>query len=316
MCELKTSPLFKGLTSPEFQNFRFHFSMSETTFTPWSKYWDKKEMIEVPGRGSFNTYSNEGKSNYVIVCVHGAGHSALSFSLFASLLKGAFKIFAYDLKCHGDTPGDESKDLGINSLVDDLIEFCKVVQPENTHLIVMGHSLGGSIAARAALSHHMSAVIVIDTIEGTATGSMPQMKNILLQRPSYFDSPSEAIEYIATSGEMMNFESAAVSAQGRFKTDEEGRLVWRTDLIKCEKDWMGWFEGFADAFLKSRPYKVLVLPDINRLDTPFTIGHMSGKFQLEVILETNHCIHEDQPNHVASMVVKLVKRLSTTHQWD
>ena len=289
--------------------------MSTAGFTPWNKYWDKKEMIEVPGRGSFNTYSTNGDSPFVIVCVHGAGHSALSFSLFASILRGKFKIFAYDLKCHGDTPGDESKDLGIDSLVDDLVEFCKVVQPPKTHLVVMGHSLGGSIVARAALKHHMSSIIVIDTIEGTAVESMPQMKNVLLQRPQAFSSPQEAIEFIATSGEMNNFESAAVSAQGRFK-EVDGTLVWKTDLLKCEADWNGWFIGFAEAFLKSTPYKVLVLPDINRLDTPFTIGHMSGKFQLEVVLETNHCIHEDNPQHIADMVVRLLKRISTTHQWD
>lgn len=289
--------------------------MNIDSFTPWNKYWDNKEMIEVPGRGKFNTYSTNATSKYVIVCVHGAGHSALTFSLFASKLKEQFKIFAFDLKCHGDTPGDESKDLEINSLVQDLVGFCKVVQPPNTHLIVMGHSLGGCIAAHAALIQHMSAVIVIDAIEGTALESMPQMKNILLQRPEYFTSPGEAIEYIATSGEMMNFESAAVSAQGRF-TEKDGRWYWKTDLMKCEKDWMGWFKGFADAFLKSTPYKVLVLPDINRLDTPFTIGHMSGKFQLEILLETNHCMQEDNPDGMAAMIVKLTKRLATTHQWD
>lgn len=290
--------------------------MQENTgFTPWSTYWDKKEMINVPGRGEFNTYSTNGTSPFVVVCVHGAGHSALTWSLFASILKSKFRIYAYDLKCHGDTPGDESKDLSIESLVDDCVEFCKVIQPPNTHLIVMGHSLGGCIAAHAALKHHMSSVIVIDAIEGTAVESMPQMKNILLERPQYFSSPAEAIDFIATSGEMMNYESAAVSAQGRF-VERDGLLYWKTDLIKCEKDWMGWFQGFANAFLSSKPYKVLVLPDINRLDTPFTIGHMSGKFQLEIILETNHCIQEDKPEGVAALIVKLTKRLATTHQWD
>ena len=278
-------------------------------FTPWDKYWDKKYTVEVPERGNFNVYANYCDSKYFVVCVHGAGHCGLSFSLLAHLLKGKLSICALDLKCHGDTPGDVTKDLEIESMVEDVTAFCKTVQPENTQLIVIGHSMGGGIVARVAHKIHMKILVVIDTIEESAVANMDGMKKMLLARPQAFASPDEAISYIATSGEMNNFESAAVSAQGRFTQDADGKLRWKVDFLQCEKDWVGWFLGFADAYLKAPPYKVLVVPDINRLDTPFTIGHMSGKFQLHVVLETNHCVHEDNPGDVAEMLMKVVKRI-------
>ncbi|KAH0794460.1 protein phosphatase methylesterase 1 [Histomonas meleagridis] len=291
------------------------FSFEIMSFSPWSDYWEEKKMIIVPGRGEFNTYCTIRNSPYCLVCVHGAGHSALSFSVFAKMLNGAHTIYAYDLKAHGDTPGDPSTDLTIESLTQDLIEFCKVVQPPNTHLIVIGHSLGGSIGARAALTHHMNALVVIDTIEGNIVESIPQMKKALLCRPQIFNTPAEAIEFISTCGELQNYQSAQVSAAGRLK-EVDGHYEWRTDLLKCESQWAEWFKGFADAFLNCKPYKVLVLPDINRLDTPFTIGHMTGKFQLEVILNTYHCVHEDEPKKFTEMINRLIKRLGSTTQWD
>jgi protein phosphatase methylesterase 1 len=289
--------------------------MAASGFTPWNKCWDRKFSVTVPGRGEFNAYGVDGPSDYFTVAIHGAGHSALSFSLFAAQLKGTIPVVALDLKCHGDTPGDESTDLTMENLIADVAGFCQVVQPPKTHLVLVGHSLGGSIASFVAHRLHVSVLVVIDTIEGTAVESMPRMKEVLSERPEGFLSPDDAIEYIAMAGELQNYESAAISAAGRLKA-VDGGFIWKTDFMKCEKDWMSWFVGFADAYLTAEGYKVLVLPDINRLDTPFTIGHMSGKFQLCVVLDTNHCVHEDKPKEVAQMLIKLVKRIGPTHQWD
>ena len=152
-------------------------------FGQWETYWDDKETVEVEGRGSFNVYSSLSESPYCIICCHGAGHSALSFSLLAKQLRGIFTIFSPDLKCHGDTPGNPSQDLTIESLSEDFIGLCKKLQPPKTHLILIGHSLGGCICANAALAVHTSAILSVDTIEGPVLESLPAMKQILLRRP-------------------------------------------------------------------------------------------------------------------------------------
>jgi protein phosphatase methylesterase 1 len=286
------------------------------TFASWEKYWQHKSTITIPTRGSFNYYSVEGPSRYVIVGIHGAGHSALSFSLLANLLKGTISLYAPDLKCHGDTPGDPSVDLSIASLTADVLGFCQAIRPPKSCLVLLGHSLGGCIATRVATELKCSAVVVMDTIEVSSIESLPQMKQVLLTRPQFFANPQEAIRYISICGEMHNIESAVVSAGGRFKTVEDGRLTWKTDFMACEHEWKGWFQGFAELFVKTNNYRILVVPDINRLDTPFTIAHMTGKFQLEVVLGTNHCIHEDNPKHIAGMLAKLIARLGASQQWD
>jgi hypothetical protein len=94
-------------------------------FTPWDQFWERKSTVSVPGRGDFNAHSVDGVAEYFIVAIHGAGHSGLSFSLLASQLKGVIALWALDLKWHGDSAGDESTDLAIDSLTADVVGFCR-----------------------------------------------------------------------------------------------------------------------------------------------------------------------------------------------
>ena len=82
---------------------------------------------------------------------------------------------------------------------------------------------------------------------------------------------------------MSNFTSGAASAPGRLVEREDGDLVWKTDLLYCIDHWRGWFEGYADVFLESDPYKILILPDFNRLDAKFAVGNLNCKFQRGVV---------------------------------
>ena len=283
--------------------------MSSGGFVSWDTIWEKKEMVTTD-RGKINVYSLSGPGPFAIFCIHGAGHSALSFSLFAQQMKGVASVFAFDLKCHGETEGDPAKDLSIENLAKDSASVINALQPEHTRTILIGHSLGGSIIVHTVplLNSKPFSCVVIDTIEGLALAAMPRMNFILSSRPKSFNSEREAINYISTSGEMMNSRSAALSAPGRIKM-KDGSLTWITDLRPSEPYWNGWFKGFADLFLKTPGFKILILTNINNMDTPFVIGHMSGKFQLEIVGGANHCIHEDYPDSVAKIIKDFIKRI-------
>jgi protein phosphatase methylesterase 1 len=281
--------------------------MLDDHFEPWETYWNAKTMLNTK-RGQFNTYSTSNTSDFVLLCVHGAGHSALSFSLLAHEVFSSCQVFAPDLKCHGETPGDPAVDLSIDNLVADVVALGRAVHRPGTRLLLIGHSLGGSVAVRAAQSLKPTACFVIDTIEGIALAALPRMQYILTSRPRSFATPRDAVRYVANSGEMSSAKSAAVSTAGRV-IFRNGAWEWRTDLTPSEPHWNGWFRGFADIFIRAPTYKILILPDINRLDKPFLIGHMSGKFQLEIIHGTNHCMHEDAPQDIALIIKNFIERL-------
>lgn len=55
---------------------------------------------------------------------------------------------------------------------------------------------------------------------------------------------------------------------------------------------IGWFQGLSSAFLAARAARLLILAGTDRLDKELMIGQMQGKFQMEVIPDTGHMLHE------------------------
>ena len=54
----------------------------------------------------------------------------------------------------------------------------------------------------------------------------------------------------------------------------------------------GWFTCLSRNFLAARTARLLVLAGTDRLDKELMIGQMQGKFQLVVVPDTGHMIHE------------------------
>ncbi|XP_067136169.1 protein phosphatase methylesterase 1-like [Centruroides vittatus] len=86
------------------------------------------------------------------------------------------------------------------------------------------------------------------------------------------------------------------------------QFTWRIDLSKTEKYWGGWFEGLSEMFLSSSVPKLLLLAGVDRLDKVLTIGQMQGKFQMQVLSQCGHAIHEDEPDKVAEAIATFVVR--------
>ncbi|KAJ4455177.1 putative protein phosphatase methylesterase 1 [Paratrimastix pyriformis] len=61
-------------------------------------------------------------------------------------------------------------------------------------------------------------------------------------------------------------------------------------------------------FLSLRIPKVLVLAGSDRLDTPLTIAHMQGRFQLSMVAHAGHCIQEDNPRGLSHIVIDFLRR--------
>lgn len=142
-------------------------------------------------------------------CIHGAGLSALSFATLAKEVKHFGTIIAADLKGHGHSKKEnQNDDFSIETLCTETIETLKELLqrfPEK-NVVVVGHSMGGSIAARVvdALTNiekieRIVGCIIIDVVEGTAIEALPFMNQIISDRPKHFDSLESAIKWSYTS---------------------------------------------------------------------------------------------------------------------
>uniref|UniRef100_A0A069DYU3 Protein phosphatase methylesterase 1 n=1 Tax=Panstrongylus megistus TaxID=65343 RepID=A0A069DYU3_9HEMI len=212
------------------QSTRRRDMRSKLEFTPvsWDKYFTGKNDVLING-SSFRTYTL-GDSGPAIVLLHGGGYSALSWSLLSAKLTELVEcqLLALDLRGHGNTSTPSDDDLSIETLANDVVEVINTVYDECTPIILVGHSLGGSIAVHAG--HHpnlksLIGLVVIDVVEGTALSALSSMQSILRGRPQCFNSVEEAIRWSVQSGQLKNIDSARVSMPGQIKNLNTNKLA-------------------------------------------------------------------------------------------
>ena len=191
-------------------------------------------------------------------------------------------------------------------------------------IVLIGHSLGGSIATSlcqsGALSTKVVAVIVVDLVEGPAVASLSMMEDILKSWPKHFTSAEDAIYWSNSVGRPYSQSSARISVPPLLKLDkpaladpitgldmdERYSFAWRTDLSLFQSFWSDWFTGFDNAFLSLQVPHLLLLSSLEVMDAALTVAHMQGKLELECIgcPGVGHFVHEDFPDETVAIWVK------------
>jgi len=58
----------------------------------------------------------------MFICLHGAGHSAMSFAAFAEKMKTDMTVYTFDFRGHGDHYCDNETDLSEETLIQDTLK--------------------------------------------------------------------------------------------------------------------------------------------------------------------------------------------------
>ncbi|KAI8618826.1 Alpha/Beta hydrolase protein [Chytriomyces sp. MP71] len=259
----------------------------------------------------------------LFVLHHGAGSSALTFAFAASRLAALVSgepglrhsgacVVAIDARGHGATTC-ANEELELGALANDLVNVVEAVRRDSEQEIVLvGHSMGGSVVVEACNSGRIKNVVgvaVIDVVEGTAIESLAHMNRILKEKPSQFRKIEDAIKWTMRSRLVQNKESAEVSVPPLLIQKADPPVyVWRTNLAASEPYWRGWFEGLSQKFLSMKTGRLLILAGADRLDKELMIGQMQGKFQVVVYPESWHYVQEDVPAKLAESLIDFWRR--------
>ncbi|KAJ2081926.1 Protein phosphatase methylesterase 1 [Coemansia sp. RSA 988] len=282
---------------------------------PWSDYFEEKRTVDYKDT-HFNVYlSGLGNKGPIFVLNHGAGHSGLTFGLAAKHIHATdpqrFTVVAIDARAHGNTTGENEEDLCIERMVGDLAGIFDSLFPDNKRdVVVVGHSMGGAVAAHVVKERRITNVlglVLIDIVEGSAMDSLSAIPTFINARPQSFTSIGSAIQWHIDSEAVQNLESARLSVPS-LVTSKDNVWTWRTKLLPTERFWRGWYEGLSQSFVKAPTAKLLVLAGTDRLDKELLIAQMQGKFQLELLPAAGHTIQEDLPHRVADLIVSFWKR--------
>ena len=114
----------------------------------WDEFFDKREMVD----NKIPLYI-AGSKGHVFLCLHGAGHSALSFAALAKIMKEApydSTVVSFDFRGHGGHYCDDETEMQQSNLIEETVYVIKHVIERfpNQSIILVGHSMGGSIATK------------------------------------------------------------------------------------------------------------------------------------------------------------------------
>lgn len=191
----------------------------------WMPYFDHSKDVRI-GENTFHIYT-KGTEGPMLVLLHGGGYSSLTWSEFTKSIMTMVvcRVMAIDLRGHGDTQTTNEEDLSTDTLASDVAAIIDAAA-EDSPIILVGHSMGGAVAVRAApLVMNLHGLGVIDVVEGTAMDALASMQSFLRSRPSSFSSISQAIEWCVRSGQIRNIQSAKVSVPGQIKNIETNKLA-------------------------------------------------------------------------------------------
>ncbi|EFO63765.1 Protein phosphatase methylesterase-1 [Giardia lamblia P15] len=298
--------------------------------TLYTECYDDRFFVEANGE-KINVYTKGTFDDVpLIFFVHGAGFSGLSFGPLVKRVHTEGFCAALDLRGHGLTINDDGTTApGDSMTIENFVLDCKAVldhlfthvyKPANgdvqkKSILLCGHSLGGSIVARLAAElqepYDVQLCCLIDINETVAIGAIPNMMSVLRKKPLVFSSEEALVNWLLSSHTLSSRSSALFQAPGLIHGSQHpspGRII--ADLINSNDNWRDWFVGLNDNFLSKYPgYKLLFIGGMEKLDKETEIAHMQGKLSIEVVPNSGHNLHEDNPNTVAFYFIKYLRRM-------
>ena len=167
-----------------------------------------------------------GQSAQAIVFLHGAGLNAYTWRRVAADLCGVYKCLALDLRGHGDSEWANDLDYAPRSHAADLAAF--IVHAQLERPVLVGMSLGGTVALAYVREHATRALVIVDTgpwIDGKARAQLLDF----FRGPAEFDSLDAFVELARTIHPRRDEADLREGVRNNLRQLPDGTWTWKYD---------------------------------------------------------------------------------------
>lgn len=235
-----------------------------------------------------------------LIVLHGLLGSLDNWQPLARRFAAQFKVFAVDLRNHGQSP--HSDHIGYDAMADDLCEFMQTHGLAPAH--VLGHSMGGKVAMRFALSHLESVdkLVVVDVApRAYPPRHVRTLEALLALNLHAFHRRDELDAELAKSVEDVAVRRFLLKNVGR---DAAGGFRWKANVRGLWENW----EDLTGAVTGDTPFSKPTLfvrgekSDYIR-DVDFnSIRKLFPRAEFCTIAGASHWVHTDAPEEFARAV--------------
>ncbi|WP_142848968.1 alpha/beta fold hydrolase [Telmatospirillum sp. J64-1] len=250
------------------------------------------------------SYLEFGESGKPLVVLHGLFGSARNWSAIGRSLGAKRKIYALDLRNHGNSPWHD--DMSYEAMAEDVAAFARAHSLGRIDLL--GHSMGGKAAMMAALRHPdlIDRLIVADvapvTYNQVFLSYAKAMKGIdLTGLTRRSEVESQLVETVPEAGVRMFLLQNLVS--------EDGKLFWRVNLDALMA-WMDRITSFPEVEGQSFNAPALFLhggnSDYVRPEYRPLILRLFPQARFSVIPGAGHWLHAEKPQDFTTEVERFL----------
>ncbi|KAL1230756.1 Protein ABHD11 [Trichinella spiralis] len=267
---------------------------------------------------AYKTYfGRHDSSKGSLIILHGLfGHKGNWRSLSAALSqKLNRKVFAVDLRNHGDSPHHWS--MTVPEMADDVIALIKDLNIAGDQLGIIGHSMGGKVAAHLALRQPslLGKLLLEDMIpkkidqpqetvllclKALNQCELPQMDLTKARKIAY-----QQLFSVIQDAEMTHFLLTSLML------DKHGKPVWKFNISAIENNLqqMFFYEVESKNMFEGPTFVVHGKRSdyVKPADVPFMLNFFP-KLRFQCIAEAGHWVHTDRPSEFLSAAVDFFRR--------
>jgi pimeloyl-ACP methyl ester carboxylesterase len=166
-----------------------------------------------------------------VILVHGFGNEAHIWEDFAPAVAMAYRVYAMDLRGHGDSDWDPQARYDYENHQADLEAVIQNLGVDR--VVLVGHSLGGRVCMRYAAAHgeNVAGLVIVDSApELDPRGIIRISQDVEQHRDPSFETVAQYEDYLSTSYPAATPESIRRMARNGLKQREDGRYVLKMDI--------------------------------------------------------------------------------------
>jgi pimeloyl-ACP methyl ester carboxylesterase len=163
-----------------------------------------------------------------VLLLHGGNQSSHSWDLVSLHLSDRYHVFALDQRGHGDSEWSRELDYSIEAKAADALAF--IEQEQLTAPVIVGHSMGGLVAMKMALSHDDVAggFVLVDTGPELSPKGVDVVRNFVVRNVE-FDNLDDFLDNVAKYDRFRSREHIARTVKYNMMSRVDGKFVSKVD---------------------------------------------------------------------------------------